>query len=141
MAHPFDEAVDSLRAGLMAPGGPMPVGETVVRGAAMPAFLAAPPDLPRFFAHFCALHAGKDCLVDGAGRLSFAETLALARRVAHGLARHHDVSPGDHVALAARNGAAWVVAYMGIVMAGAVATLVNGFWTGQAMRAALADTG
>jgi acyl-CoA synthetase (AMP-forming)/AMP-acid ligase II len=104
----------------------------------MPAFTSAPPDLPRFFVHFCALHRDKPCLVDDAGRLSFAETLALARRFAHGL-RRHDVKAGDHVGLAAGNSAAWVIAYMGILLAGGVATLVNGFWTGAAMRAAVAD--
>ncbi len=140
MAHPFDDAVDAIRAAITAPDGPMPVGDTVVRGIAMPAFTSAPPDLPRFFAYFCALHADKPCLVDGEEGLDFAEVHALARRVAQGLVRHHDVKPGDHVALAARNSAVWVVAYMGILLAGGVATLVNGFWTGPTICEAIEDT-
>jgi long-chain acyl-CoA synthetase len=59
MAHPFDEAVDAVRAAITAPAGPMPVGEMLVGGASIPAFSSAPPDLTRFFAHFCALHADK----------------------------------------------------------------------------------
>lgn len=139
MAHPFDDAVDAVRAAITAPDGPMPVGEAIVRGVAMPVFTAAPPDLPRFFAYFCVLHAGKPCLVDGDQRLSFDEVHALALRAARGLIRHHDVKRGDHVALAAGNSAAWIISYMAILLAGGVATLVNGFWTGSAMRAAIVD--
>lgn len=139
MAHPFDDAVDSIRAAITAPDGPMPVGEAIVRGAIMPVFTSAPPDLPRFFGTFCALHAGKTCLVDGDRRLNFDEVHMLATGAARGLIRHHDVRPGDHVALAAGNSADWVIGYMAILLAGGVATLVNGFWTGAAMRAAIAD--
>jgi acyl-CoA synthetase (AMP-forming)/AMP-acid ligase II len=140
MAHPFDDAVDAIRAAITAADGAMPVRETIVRGVAMPAFSSAPPDLPRFFEYFCALHADKPCLVDGNERLSFADVYALAQCVARGLIERHDVKPGDHIALAGRNSAAWVVAYMAIILAGGVATLINGFWTGAAMRAAIADT-
>jgi acyl-CoA synthetase (AMP-forming)/AMP-acid ligase II len=140
MAHPFDDAVDAIRAAITAADGAMPVSETIVRGVTMPVFSSAPPDLPRFFEYFCALHADKPCLVDGAERLTFGEVHALGRDVACGLIARHDVRPGDNIALAAGNSAAWVVAYMGIILAGGVATLVNGFWTGAAMRAAIADT-
>jgi acyl-CoA synthetase (AMP-forming)/AMP-acid ligase II len=141
MAHPFDESVDAIRRAIMAADGRLPVGEVAVRGAVYPAFLTAPPDLPRFFATFCALHADKPALVDGADRLSFGEAYGLARSFAHGLIRRHDVMPGDRIALAARNGAGWVIAYMGIALAGGVATLVNGFWTGREMADAIEQTG
>lgn len=141
MAHPFDEAVDSVRLAITAAQGPLHVGWIDAHSGRYPAFIAAPPDLPSFFAQCCALHAERDCLVDDASRLSFAQVHALARRVAAGLITRHDVKPGDRVGLAARNGAGWVIAYMGIVMAGGVATLVNAFWTGPEMIAAIRDAG
>src|SRR5690606_34548191 len=141
VAHPLDEAVDAVRFAITTAPGPLRIGTVEVRGARYPAFVEAPPDLPAFFAQCCALHADRPCLVDGAERLSFGEVHALARRVAVGLIVRHGVKPGDPVALAARNGAGWVIAYMGIVMAGGVATLVNAFCTGAEMAAAIRDAG
>ncbi|OJY69908.1 MAG: hypothetical protein BGP16_09300 [Sphingobium sp. 66-54] len=139
MAHPLDEAVDAVRFAITTAPGPLRIGTVEVRGARYPAFVEAPPDLPAFFAQCCALHVDRPCLVDGAERLSFAQVHALARRVAAGLIVRHGVKRGDPVALAARNGAGWVIAYMGIVMAGGVATLVNAFCTGAEMAAAIRD--
>jgi acyl-CoA synthetase (AMP-forming)/AMP-acid ligase II len=141
MAHPFDESVDLIRRAIMAADGRLPVGDVMVRGEAYPAFLTAPPDLPHFFAAFCALHGDKPCLVDGADRLSFAQTHALAVRMARGLMRDHGVMAGERVGIAARNGAAWVIAYMAILMAGGVVTSINGFWTGLEMAGAAQQAG
>jgi len=51
------------------------------------------------------------------------------------------VRRGDRVAIAARNSAFWVVSYMAILMAGGIATLLNGFLHGDEMADSLADTG
>jgi len=141
VAHPLDEAIDAIRLAITSAPGPLRIGTVQMRGASYPAFIEAPPDLPAFFAQCCALHAERPCLVDETERLSFAQVHALARRVAAGLTLRHGVRPGDPVALAARNGAGWVIAYMGIVMAGGVATLVNAFCTGTEMAAAIRDAG
>lgn len=139
MAHPFDEAVDAVRLGIMKTPGLLHVGEAEVHGANWPVFDSAPGDLPAYFALCCEMNADRECLVDGADRLTFAQTYTMARRLAAGLIAQHGVKPGDHVALAARNGAGWVIAYMGIVMAGGVATLVNAFWTGPEMASAVRE--
>jgi len=139
--HPFDDAIDAVRSGITGTAGLLHVGMVEARGARWPAFDAAPGDLPAFFAQCCGLYAERDCLVDGAERLSFAQVHALAQRLAAGLIVHHGIRPGDPVGLAARNGAGWVIAYMGIVIAGGVATLVNAFWTGAEMAAAIRDVG
>src|SRR6185437_4592848 len=44
---------------------------------------------------------------------------------------------GERVGIAMRNSPAWVVAYMGIVKAGAIATLLNGWWEAHEMEHAL----
>jgi acyl-CoA synthetase (AMP-forming)/AMP-acid ligase II len=41
------------------------------------------------------------------------------------------VRAGDRVAIAARNSANWIIAYMGVLMAGGVVTMLNGWWTGE----------
>lgn len=97
----------------------------------LPMIAAAPPSLAHFFAHFCALHGDKEFLVDGGGRLTFAQTYAAARAAAGGLVATHGVRKGDRIGIAARNSANWVVAYMAVVMAGGVAVLLNGWWTGE----------
>ena len=102
MAHPFDEALDAIRAMVTAPDGPLPVGLIEARGATYPGFMAAPPDLPALFALFCAEHGDRTCLVDGAERLSFGQVHALARRVAAGLIAHHGVTAGEPIGLAGR---------------------------------------
>ena len=48
-----------------------------------------------------------------------------------GLATRHDLKRGDRVGIAARNSANWIIAYMGVLMAGGCATLLNGWWTGE----------
>jgi acyl-CoA synthetase (AMP-forming)/AMP-acid ligase II len=64
-------------------------------------------------------------------RLTFAEAYSAAQCVARGLLADHDIERGERVAIAARNSASWIIAYMGITMAGGCATLLNGFWTGE----------
>ena len=83
-----------------------------------------------YLAFFCATHADKEFLVDGDIRLSFRETYAAARVLAGGLVDGHKLQKGDRVGIAARNSANWIIAYMAIVMAGGVATLLNGWWQG-----------
>jgi len=141
MAHPYDEAIDTIRLAITGTPGLLHVGEVAVRGQRWRAFDSAPPDLPSYFAACCALYAERECLIDGEERLTFAQVHALARQVAAGLMMHHDVTVGSHVGLAARNGAGWVIGYMGIVMAGGVATLINSFWTGPEMADAIRDVG
>lgn len=100
-------------------------------GVQIPVFKHAPPTLAHYFAHFCNEHKDKVFLVDGDCRLTFGEAWLAATHVAAGLEQMHGVKPGDRVGIAARNSANWIVAYMGIIMAGGCATLLNGFWSGE----------
>ena len=93
------------------------------------------------FAATCAQHGDATFLVDGELRLSFAETHALARRMAAGLIARHGVQRGNRVGIAARNSANWIIAYMAVLMAGGCATLLNGWWTGGELAGGIALTG
>lgn len=97
----------------------------------LPTIAAAPPSLAHYFGHFCAMHGDREFLVDGDQRVTFAQAYAAARELAGGLVTGYGLEKGDRVGIAARNSANWVIAYMAVLMAGGVATLLNGWWTGE----------
>ena len=115
---------------LMDNDGPLSLTYVEKYGVQMPVFAKAPGNMSDYLAFFCATHADKEFLVDGDIRLSFAETYSAARALAGGLVDGYGLQKGNRVGIAARNSANWIVAYMAIVMAGGVATLLNGWWQG-----------
>ncbi|NNM76020.1 acyl--CoA ligase [Sphingomonas sp. ID1715] len=131
MPSELDLKLDTIMDGLTAPGSMMTLTSWEDGGVTLPMIAAAPPALSYYFDHFCAQHGDKDFLVCGDERLSFAQVHAQARAVAGALVQGYGVKRGDHVGIAARNAPAWIVLYMGILMAGGVATLLNGWWTGS----------
>jgi acyl-CoA synthetase (AMP-forming)/AMP-acid ligase II len=131
MPTQLDQDIHRITAAVTAPGQMFALKEVERRGVAMPAFVNAPPSLAHYFAHFCTQHKDALFLVDGDLRLTFGEVYDAAQRVADGLAVRHGVTKGDRVGIAARNSADWIVAYMGTIMAGGCATLLNGWWTGE----------
>mgnify|MGYP000663314584 CR=1 FL=1 len=131
MPTQLDADIHRITAAVTAPGQMFALKEVERRGVTMPAFVNAPPSLTHYFAHFCTQHKDTLFLVDGDQRLTFGEIYTAAQRVADGLATRHGVKKGDRVGIAARNSANWIVAYMGTIMAGGCATLLNGWWTGE----------
>ena len=142
MPSALDLRVDSAIANLSVEGGPLPLGRyTLPCGVDVPMIATAPPTLIGYFAHFCAQHGDADFIVDGDERLSFAQVYAAATDVAHALVSWHGVKKGDRVGIAMRNAPSWIVLYMGTLMAGGVATLLNGWWQGGELCAGIADVG
>jgi acyl-CoA synthetase (AMP-forming)/AMP-acid ligase II len=141
MPTQLDQRMSATIAGLTGEGGQLSLGDHHRFGQALPTIAVAPPSLPPYFAHYCAEHAGATFLVAGDERLTFAETYAQAQRVARALVAGHGIAKGDRVGIAMRNSPSWIVLYMGIVMAGGVATLLNGWWQSEELAAAIADVG
>jgi acyl-CoA synthetase (AMP-forming)/AMP-acid ligase II len=137
MPTQLDNALEAIMAALTAEGQPFITVPFERDGVIMPVFAAAPPTLAHYFAHFASQNGDLAFLVDDEVRLSFAETYAAATHVAEGLATLHGVQKGDRVAIAARNSANWMIAYMGIIMAGGCATLLNGFSSGEELAYAI----
>lgn len=131
MPTELDRTLDAIMDKITAPDAPAETVTFTRNGVEMPALKNAPPSLVHYFSHYCNEHREADFLVDGDIRLKFGEVFDAARHVAAGLVADHGVARGDRVALAARNSANWIVAYMGILMAGGCATLLNGFSTGE----------
>ena len=75
----------------------------------------------------------------GDERLTFAEVYAEALKVAHALAGRHGVKQGDRVGIAMRNSPSWIATYMGVLIAGGVATLLNGWWQSGELAEAVHD--
>ena len=141
MATELDNTLDTIMDGLVAPGGPAETVPFTRNGVAMPAFKNAPPSLAHYFAHYCDQHKDTEFLVDDGCRLTFGEAYDAARHVAAGLLSRHKLVKGDRIGIAARNSANWIIAYMGITMAGGCAALVNGFSSGEEMADALKMVG
>ena len=81
------------------------------------------------FASFLASHAafmgGKDAVVCGTERLSFADLDQQTSRLAQALRDEANVLPGDRVAVYLPNGIAFVRAFIAVIKAGGIAVPVN----------------
>lgn len=130
MPSPLDIAISSTINRLMADGGPLAVEYVEKYGVQLPVMTNAPKNLSDYFAYFCAMHGDKEFLIDGELRLSFSQCYTAARQLAGGIVTGYDLKKGERVGIAARNSANWIIAYMAIIMAGGVATLLNGWWQG-----------
>ncbi len=141
MAHAQDIEFDGIVEALTSAGGPFAKQNILKDGISLPFIATAPQNLAAFFEATCARYADTCFVVDGAERLTFQEVYNAARALAGALVQGHGLQKGDRVALAARNSAVWVVSYMAIIMAGGVATLLNGFLLGDEMVGSMSDTG
>ena len=131
MPTELDKTLDAIMDQLTAPGAPAETVPFARNGTEMPVLKNAPPSMAHYFAHYCNEHRDAEFLIDPAQRLTFGETYAAARHVAAGLITRHGMKRGDRVAIGARNSANWIVTYMGILMGGGCATLLNGFSAGD----------
>lgn len=139
MKTELDLKMDAVMAAMTAEGGQLALGEVERFGRKLPMIAAAPPTLTAYIAYFSAQHADAEFLVAGDERLTFAQVHATAQKVAAALAGGYGVRKGDRVGIAARNSPAWIALYMGILMAGGVATLLNGWWQTDELRHGIED--
>ena len=133
MGSELDRKYDENLAKLTAPSGRLVI-ERDERGQAIVANF--PATLPSLLRTFCALNAEAEALVAGDERFTFADLDRISERLAHALVSR-GIGKGDRVGLAMRNCPAWVVAYMAILKAGGVATLLNGWWEAHELQHAL----
>ncbi|MDP3781765.1 MAG: class I adenylate-forming enzyme family protein [Sphingopyxis sp.] len=122
------------------PGGPIQVGSVERFGRQLPFITNAPTNLADYVAYFAMQHGDATFLVEGDERLSFKQVYMAARQVAAGLVDGYGVQRGDRVGLAMRNANAWCVSYIGILLAGGCATLLNGWWQGGELAAGISDS-
>jgi long-chain acyl-CoA synthetase len=133
MPSELDRRFDEELARVVGPGGRIVIGRDELGRAIVENF---PSTLSSFFRTFCGLNAANEAVVAGEERLSFADLDRLSDRVAAGLVKR-GIGKGDRVGIAMRNCVSWILAYMGILKAGAVATLLNGWWEPAEMEHAV----
>jgi acyl-CoA synthetase (AMP-forming)/AMP-acid ligase II len=150
MPSELDITLKQIMEQLSAPGQMLETVPFERFGRSLPMLKNAPPTLPTYFQMFCAQHGDAEFLVDGDIRTTFNQIYAAARTVAGGLVAGYGVQRGDRIGIAARNSTNWIIAYMGVLMAGGCAALLNGWWSGEEMaggieltecRMVLADPG
>lgn len=137
MLSDLDRRFDAIMARLTAAGQQL----AAVPDAEGRLVLAHLPDtLPGFLRFTCAQHREAEAIVAGDERLSYAAIDALSERLARVLAGSFGIAKGDRVAIAMPNCPAWIVTYMAVLKAGAIATLVNGWWQPAELEDGLALT-
>jgi acyl-CoA synthetase (AMP-forming)/AMP-acid ligase II len=133
MASELDLKFDETLAAVTGPGGRILIEHDELGRATVANF---PGTLPSLFRTFCALNASTEALVAGDERLTFSDLDRVSERLARTLAGR-GIRKGERVGIAMRNCPAWIVSYMAILKAGAVATLLNGWWQSHEMEHAL----
>ncbi|HEY0043907.1 MAG TPA: class I adenylate-forming enzyme family protein [Allosphingosinicella sp.] len=137
MPSELDRKYDAVLAAVTGPDGRIQIGRD---GEGRAIVTNLPPTLPGLFDAFCMLHAETIGVIADGERLTFAQLNAEATRLARALVGAWGVKKGDRVAIAMRNCPSWIVAYMAILKAGGIATLVNGWWQVSELRHGLTLT-
>ena len=136
MQSDLDREFAAILAAVTGPGGRVVI-ERDAKGQAIAANF--PSTLPSFFDAFCALNGAAEAVISGDERLSFADLHRLSSEVARGLVER-GIAKGDRVAIAMRNCPSWIITYMAALKAGAIATLINGWWQTEELTHALTLT-
>jgi len=134
MPSALDRKYDAVLAEVTGETGRVRIGRDAEGRAIVANF---PATLPGLFDAFCMLNGEVEAVIAGEERLTFARLNEAATRLARVLAGSWNVAKGDRVAIAMRNCPAWIVAYMAVLKAGGIATLINGWWQADEMRHAL----
>ena len=117
-----------IEAQLTSPGGPFEVVEEEVLGERMAVFKNRRRSLRELLAD-SALHGGKEYIVYGDRRISYAEHLRLVASTAAALRERYGVQRGDRVAILAENLPEWIITYWATISLGGIVAALNGWWT------------
>ena len=132
-------SIAEAHARLTAPGERLEIEEIPIRGIATKVWKNAPPTLREVFRNARGF-PDREFLVyedDRATYEAFARaTLTLARQL-----QADGVTKGDRVAVIMRNLPEWPVAFFAGILAGAIVTPLNAWWTGPELEYGLADSG
>ncbi len=132
-------SIDAANDLLTRPGGRFEIRKEMIRGREYRVFAAGPHTIRELFDH-CAIFADREYLIYEGERVTYDAfrhaALALALRL-----QAQGVQRGDRVAIVMRNLPELFVAFYGAVLAGAIATPLNSWWTGPELEFALVDSG
>lgn len=123
---------------LTAAGQPYELATVEINGRARKAFKNAPTSLRALYE---STASDLPFLVYADERLSFAQTLSEAAKIAQVLVHRYGVVKGDRVAISMRNYPEWVIAFTAITSIGAIAVAMNALWQPEEMAYGLTDSG
>jgi long-chain acyl-CoA synthetase len=124
---------------LTQPGSMFELGEADIRGVSFKIWKNAPPTLREVFM-LGGLFGARDHLVFEDERATISAFQAAAAKMAHQFVAD-GVKKGDRVAIIMRNLPEWPVAFWGAVLAGAIVTPLNAWWTGPELEYGLNNSG
>lgn len=115
--------------------------EATIRGVTLPVFANAPGSLREMQEYGRRVRKpGADYVVYEGERLSYDGWCAETNRIAHALTGEFGVRPGDRVAIAMRNYPEYLTLMMAITAVGAVAVLINAWWTTDELEYGFTDS-
>jgi long-chain acyl-CoA synthetase len=124
---------------LTQPGSMFELSEADIHGVSFKIWKNAPPTLREVFM-LGSLFGPRDHLVFEDERATVSAFQAAATKMAHQLVAD-GVKKGDRVAIVMRNLPEWPVAFWGAVLAGAIVTPLNAWWTGAELEYGLNNSG
>jgi long-chain acyl-CoA synthetase len=136
MSLSYDESI----AQATAPGTLFEIEDIKIRGQDYRWFKNTPPNLRGLF-DVARLRGDDDFLVYEDERWSFARTMEHVDAFGALLVEKYGVKKGDRVAIGMRNFPEWITAFAGITSIGAIAVLVNAWWTTDELKYGLSDSG
>ena len=127
-------------AALTAADAPFPIGEQQIRGQRLHVFQKVPPSLRHLFA-VARTRADEVFLVYEDERWTFGEAMQKVDATAALLVERYGVQRGDRVAIAMRNYPEFVTTFAAVTSIGAIAVLMNAWWTAEELAYGLEDSG
>ena len=130
---------EDAQAALTKLGAPYEIGTTLdAGGREVRTFRNAPLSLRALFEEAIS---DRPFIVYNDERLTFAESHAVASRIAWLLRTEYGVGKGDRVAISMRNYPEWIGAFMAVASLGAVTVAMNALWQPDELAYGLADSG
>ena len=124
---------------LTATGSPFEIEERVIRGIPTRVWKHAPPTFRDLFV-LGRSFGERTFTVCGDDRASYESSAKASLAIAAEL-QAHGVRRGDRVALVMRNLPEWPAVFFGALIAGAIITPLNAWWTGEELEFGLNDSG
>ncbi|MEM1104842.1 MAG: class I adenylate-forming enzyme family protein [Pseudomonadota bacterium] len=133
-------SIAEANAMLAAPSSPVGLKDGEIAGVAMKLYANAPATLVDIL-RASAAFGDREVLVYQDERITFTAHLRAVEHFADALRTKYGVAPGDRVAIIMRNYPQWSVAFFAALAAGAIATPMNSWWTGDELEYGLKDSG
>ncbi len=133
-------SIEQANAALAAEGSPLALSDAVINGVSLKVYANAPATLRDVLVASAGFGA-REFLVYRDERVTFEAHLRAVQHMARALKETFGVEKGDRVAIIMRNYPQWSVAFWAALMAGAIATPMNSWWTGDELEFGLKDSG